>query len=205
MAQWVAQLVAHDWPTTGPVPISIGNNLISDLAYLFRKKPLPKSKFGLAFSRTWKSKTFLATHFDYFSDYFEAGLSNSGIVFVAMQEQLPKSNLGNSYLPRGNGQTKIRLCPLDEIWICFCLLSQVNTWIRILNSASDICRCEKRNHYLFISRGNILISSEGEKLPCLRCEANLQQSPKAEFESPSGSYPTTASSRLKFCFSYGEP
>jgi hypothetical protein len=39
--------VAHNWPTTGPLPISIGNNLISDLAYLFSKKPLPKSKFGL--------------------------------------------------------------------------------------------------------------------------------------------------------------
>ena len=60
-------------------------------------------------------KKILETHSDYFSDYFEAGLSNSGIVFVAMQEQLPKSNLGNSYLPWGNGQSKIRLFPLDEI------------------------------------------------------------------------------------------
>ena len=67
---------------SGPLPISIGNNLISDLAYLFRKKPLPKSKFGLAFSRTRKSKEFLATHTDYFSDYFEEGLPNSGIVFI---------------------------------------------------------------------------------------------------------------------------
>ena len=98
---WVAKW-PNDWPMTGPVPISIGNNLISDLAYLFRTKPLPKSKFGLAFGRTWKSKKFLATHSDYLSDYFEAGLSNSGIVFVAMQEQLPKLNLGNNYLPRGN-------------------------------------------------------------------------------------------------------
>jgi hypothetical protein len=80
----------NEWPTTGPLPISLGNNLISDLAYLFRTKPLPKSK------------NFLATHSNYLSDYFQAGLSNSGIVFVAMQEQLPKSNLGNDYLPRGN-------------------------------------------------------------------------------------------------------
>ena len=87
---------------SGPVPTSIGNNLISDLAYLFRAKPLPKSKFGLAFGRTRQSKKFLATHSDYLSDYFEAGLSNSGIVFIAMQEQLPKSNLGNNYLPWGN-------------------------------------------------------------------------------------------------------
>jgi hypothetical protein len=79
--------VAHNWPTTGPLPISIGNNLISDLAYLCRTKPLPKSK------------KFPATH----SDHFKAGLSNSGIVFVAMQENLPKSNWGNNYLPWGNG------------------------------------------------------------------------------------------------------
>jgi hypothetical protein len=92
----------NEWPTTGPLPISLGNNLISDLAYLFRTKPLPKSKFGLVFGRTPKSKNFLATHSNYLSDYFQAGLSNSGIVFVAMQEQLPKSNLGNDYLPRGN-------------------------------------------------------------------------------------------------------
>ena len=78
MAKW-----PNEWPTTGPLPISIGNNLISDLAYLFRKKSLPKSKFGLAFSQTRKSKKLLATHSDYFSDYFEARLSNSGIVFIA--------------------------------------------------------------------------------------------------------------------------
>jgi hypothetical protein len=64
---------------------------------------LPKSKFGSAFGRTRKSNNFLATHSDYLSDYFQAGLSNSGIVFVAMQEQLPKSNLGNDCLPWGNG------------------------------------------------------------------------------------------------------
>ena len=43
----------HEWatggPMSGPLPISYGNNLISDLAYLFRMKPLPKSNFGLAF------------------------------------------------------------------------------------------------------------------------------------------------------------
>ena len=61
----------------------------------------------------WKSKNFLTTH----SDYFRAGLSNPVIVFVAMQEQLPKSNLGNDYLPRRNCWTKIRLCPIDKIWI----------------------------------------------------------------------------------------
>jgi hypothetical protein len=70
------------------------------------------SAFGILTAPTHgkEAEKFLATHFDYFSDYFKAGLSNSGIVFVAMQEQLPKSNL-----PRGNGQIKIRLCPLDEI------------------------------------------------------------------------------------------
>ena len=42
----------NEWPTTGPLPISIGNNLILDLAYLFRPKPLPKSKFGSGFGPT---------------------------------------------------------------------------------------------------------------------------------------------------------
>ena len=49
-----------------------------------------------------KLKNFLATHSDYLFDYLQAGLSNSVIVFVAMQEQLPKSNLGNDYLPWQN-------------------------------------------------------------------------------------------------------
>jgi hypothetical protein len=79
------------------LPISFVNNLVSDLAYLFRTKPLPKSKFSLFFGRTQKSNNFLTTHSDYLSNYFQARLSNSVIVFVAMQEQLPKSNLGNPW------------------------------------------------------------------------------------------------------------
>jgi hypothetical protein len=63
---------------------------------------LPKSKFGSAFGPTRKSNHLLATHSDYLSDYFQAGLSNSGIVFVAMQEQLLKYNLGNDYLLQGH-------------------------------------------------------------------------------------------------------
>ena len=99
---YVAHECAIGSPMSGTLPISIGNNSILDLAYLFRPKPLPKSKFGLAFGRMRKSNNFLATHSDYLSDYFQAGLSNSGIVFVAMQEELLKSNLGNNCLPQGN-------------------------------------------------------------------------------------------------------
>ena len=65
-------ITSHMWPTTGPLPISIGNNLILDLAYLIRPKPLPKLKFGSAFGRTWKSNNFLTTHSDHLSDYFQA-------------------------------------------------------------------------------------------------------------------------------------
>jgi hypothetical protein len=61
------------------------------LTYLFRMKPSPKSK------------NLSATNSDYLPKYFQAGLSDSVIVFITTQEQLLKSDLGNNYLPHGNG------------------------------------------------------------------------------------------------------
>ena len=136
---WCPPVMEGNGPTTGPLPISHVNNSIWDFAYLFRTKPLPKSNFGLVFGWMQKSKNFLATHSDYLSNYFR-----QDYLILVLSSLQCKNNCRNQIwvmiIYCGEiVKTKIRLYPLDESWICFCLLSRVNTWIRILNSSSDIC------------------------------------------------------------------
>jgi hypothetical protein len=56
-------------------------------------------------------KNLLATNSDYLSNYLQTGLSNSGTVFIATQEQFSKLDSGNNYLLQENGLNQIRLSP----------------------------------------------------------------------------------------------
>jgi len=67
VAKW-----AHRWATSGPLLISIQNNLILYSTYLLRTKSLTKLEFGFNFVQTPKSKNFLWMDSDYFSNYFQA-------------------------------------------------------------------------------------------------------------------------------------
>jgi hypothetical protein len=70
----MASLVFAWWsgPMSGPLFISMWNNLILYLAYLLRMKPLPKSEHSLSFSWTPQSKNLLVTNSIYLSDYLQA-------------------------------------------------------------------------------------------------------------------------------------
>ena len=88
-----------------------------------------------------------------------------------MPKQLPKSDSNNSYFPRRNCQSVIRLYTLKKIWMRLSLLSQSNKLIQILISSLLMSHFHKWNNNLFIFQGSIQIPPGGQIPQCPRCHA----------------------------------